>query len=265
MSSKFEWRPFAWNNLRAFFSGSMSERDRVDLENLYARVKAAYERSPYSEEYAELDFIIALVAEAAKRAQVTLPEKFDWGVKECVYSLTKEDPIPFGMPVLPDVLTIETTATYRSILSAKERFLSDPPRYEEIWREKVIRILEGFFRYLPPLDAEGPFSAAIVNVCNAPEIIERIIVTMFDDDVLNADLFASIRAQLERNLIAVSGVTIEEVQRRPKSIVLPTASKLPPQQVASSYLHGTAFSQLFELSVPFYSATIWVRTARQSG
>jgi hypothetical protein len=139
--SKFEWRPFAWNNLRAFFSGAVADQDRAELESLYARVKAAYECSPYCEEYAHLDFILALVDEAAKRAEVTLPEDFGWGVKECVHLLTKQDPVLFFMPNLPDVLTIEAIATYRSILSAKERFLSHPSRYEDIWREKVIRIL----------------------------------------------------------------------------------------------------------------------------
>jgi len=229
----------------------MLERDRTELGDLYARVKAAYERSPYGQEYADIDFIEALVAEAAQRAGITLPEDFDLGVKECVYTLTREDPVMFGMPDFPDNLTIEATASLHTILSAKERFLSDPPRYEEIWREKVIRILEGFFGYLPPLSQDGQFSVAVIDVCNVPEIVERIMVTMYDDDVVSTNLFAGIREHFERNLVTASGLSFEEARRRPNAITKPGESKLPPREVVSNYLYGTAFSQLFSLTMPF--------------
>jgi hypothetical protein len=60
---------FQWSNLRAAFVGSLVERDRVELNALYARVSAAYEASPFSAEYADVDFVSDLVAEASIRAQ----------------------------------------------------------------------------------------------------------------------------------------------------------------------------------------------------
>lgn len=229
----------------------MLERERAELESLYARVKSAYERSPYAEEHAAIDFSIALVDEAAGRAGIRLPRDFDVGVAECVYTLTREDPVMFWMSDFPDNLTIEAMASLRTMLTAKERFLSDPPRYEEIWREKVIRILEGFFGYLPPPASEGQFSVAVTDVCNVPEIVERIMVTMFDDDVMSTDLFAGIRDQFERNLVTASGLSFEEARRRPGAIVRPGQSKLPPLQIVSNYLYGTAFDRLFSLTLPF--------------
>lgn len=248
---KFEWRPFGWNNFWAAFSGPMLDRERAELKGLYARVKAAYERSPYASEEAAIDFCIALVDEAAGRAGIALPGDVGLQVMEVVFTLTQEDPVMFWMPVLPDTLTIDAMAALRAVLGAKERFLSDPKRYEDIWREKVIRILEGFFGYLPPLPAEGQFSVAVADVCNVLEVVERLMVTLYDDDVVDANLFTGIRDQFERNLVAASGLTFEEAKRKPSAIVKPASSKLPPRQVASTYLGGTSFARLFDLNLPF--------------
>lgn len=248
---KFPWRPFAWNNLRAAFSVSPVDRERRELEEQYARVKAAHGRSPDADENAALDFSIELVDEAARRAAVQLPHDLDIGVKERVYVLTQQDPVIFWMPEFPDNLTAEAASTLRTLLAAKERFLSDPSRYEDVWREKVIRILEGFFGYLPNLASTGPLSAAVHNVCNAHELVERLLFTMYDDDVVNAGLFEGVRKQLDRNLLAASGLSRAEAQKRPSDIERPTTSKLPASQIAPTYLGHTAFEQLFSLTVPF--------------
>ena len=229
----------------------MLQKERAELEGLYARVKAAYESSPYAEEGATIDFSIALVDEAARRAGIRLPREFDLEVTEAVFTLTQDDPVMFWMPEFPDNLTIEAIASLRIVLSAKERFLSDPQRYEDIWREKVIRILEGFFGYLPPLPSEGQFSVAVVDVCNVPEIVQRIMVTMYDDDVVSTNLFNGIREQFERNLVTASGLSFEEARRKPNAIIKPGESKLSPPEIASTYLYGTSFSKLFPLAVPF--------------
>lgn len=249
--TKFEWRPFGWNNFRAFFSGSMLERERADLEGLYSRVKAAYERSPYASEDAVIDFCIELVNEAAGRAGIRLPHDFGLQVMEAAYTLTQEDPVIFWMPAFPDTLTIDAMAALRAVLGAKERLLSDPKRYEDVWREKVIRILEGFFGYLPPLPSEGQFSVAVADVCNVPEVVGRIMMTMYDDDVVDADIFTGIRDQFERNLLTASNLSLEEARRKPSAIVKPQDSKLPPRRVAATYLHGTSFAKLFDLDLPF--------------
>lgn len=254
MSSKFEkfsWRPFAWNNLRAVFAESPLARERRELEEQYARVKAAHDASAYSGEDAALDFSIELVDEAARRANVRVPHDFDIRVKERVYVLTQEDPVIFWMPAFPDNLTAESATVLRTVLAAKERFLSDPARYEDVWREKVIRILEGFFGYLPLHVSSAPLSAAVYNLCPVHEVIERLLATMVDDDIVDAGLFTGVREQLERNLLRASGISATEAQKRSSDLLLPTRSKLDPGAVASTYLAHTAFEDLFSLSIPF--------------
>ena len=229
----------------------MLDRERRELYELNAKVKHAYELSPYGQEYAVIDFIDVLVAEAARRANVVLPEDFELGVKEFVYSLTRQDPVLFWMPELPDDLTIEASAYARTILTAKERFLSDPERIGDIWREKLIRILEGFFGYLPSLSRDGQFKISVMDACDVPEIVDRIMATMYDDDIMNTNLYEPIRGQFERNLAYASGMTMDEAQRRPGAIVRPAESKRPPSEIVSTYLYGTVFEQLFSLNLPF--------------
>lgn len=229
----------------------MLANERAELEGLYARMKHAYEQSPYSEKYAVLDFIEVLVAEAERRAETTLPKAVDLGVKEFVFQLTKEDPVMFWMPDLPGEITIESSVAARNNLRAKEHFLSDPKKYEEIWREKLIRILVGFLEYLPPIAADSDLTVTAVDICNVPELVERLMGAMYDDDITNANLYAPIRAQFDRNLVAASGLTMQEAQRRPQAIVRPTESTKSAREIVSSYLYGTAFDMLFSLALPF--------------
>ena len=225
--------------------------ERAEIEGLYARVKEAYDRSPYSEKYAVLDYIDDLVAEAERRAEITLPTAVAVGIKEFVFQLTKEDPVMFWMPDLPGELTIESSIAARSILRAKEHFLSDPAKYEEIWREKLIRILVGFLGYLPPVAEGSDLTVTAVDVCTVPELVERLIGTLYDDDIYNANLYSPIRAQFERNLAAASGLTLQEAQHRPHAVVKPMESTKSAREIVSSYLYGTAFDMLFSLALPF--------------
>ena len=251
MSSKFSWRPFGWNNLRASLTGSMAERERRELLALYAHVKKAHSRSPYGQEFAELDFIEAVVTEAARRAEVVLPDDFAHGLKEFVYQLTREDPVLFWMPDFPDNLTIESSTSLRTILGVKERFLAEPDRYDDIWREKVIRLLEGFIGELPALPEGGQFAVSVMDVCNVPDVVERIMATMYDDDIVSTNLFDLIRGQLERNYATGSGKSLDELRNKPSSLIRPTESKLSAPEVVSTYLYGTAFAELFSLKIPF--------------
>ncbi len=229
----------------------MVERERRELAALYARVKKAQDRSPNGQEYAVIDFVEAVVTEAARRAEVVLPDDFALGLKEVVYQLTREDPVLFWMPDFPDNLTIEGSISLRTILSAKERFLAEPARYDDIWREKVIRLLEGFMGELPALPEGGQFAVSVMDTCDVPDVVERIMATMYDDDIVSTNLFDLIRAQLERNFATASGKTLEELQSRPGSVIPPTDSKLAPAEVVSTYLYGTAFTELFSLKLPF--------------
>jgi hypothetical protein len=84
-----------------------------------------------------------------------------------------------------------------------------------------------------------------------PEIVGRIMVTMYDDDIVATGLFDPVRQQMERNLAVAAGLTLEEAKRKPSAIIPPAQSALPVPKIVSTYLFGTAFEQLFSLKLPF--------------
>jgi hypothetical protein len=251
---------FQWSNLRAAFVGSLVERDRTELNRLYAQVSAAYRASPFSHEYADVDLVDSVVAEAIVRAQRRPAEPLRLAMCEAVWRLLYEEPVIVGMPQQPDFkhLSLPDLHALRTLLIVKQRVLGDPDTYVDIWREKAIRILEGLLGYFPPYAFESSdsssaqFTVPLIDLCpDAAEAIERTMGTMYDDDVVRAGLFDLVRHRLDDNLCRASGLTREEALRG-RALVLPTAAKNKTgYEIVSSYLSGTPFPRLFLADIPF--------------
>jgi hypothetical protein len=261
----FHWaisNVFQWSNLRATFVGSLVDRDRDEVKALHRQVSRAYEASAYAEEYAELDFVRELVEEACRRAGRVPSAALQAAMHEVVWRLLTEEPVVYGMPDLPDFdhLSLPQLQEWRSFLVVKERVLSDPKFYVEVWREKIIRILEGLMHHFPSFAfaesnaAETPASymVSIIDVCaQAAEAVERTMATMYDDDVVRAGLFDGLRRLLDDNLCRASGLTRQEAQRA-RSLASPTTSRdMSPREIAATFLTGTPFAEFFLADVPF--------------
>ena len=160
----------------------------------------------------------------------------------------------------------------RTYLRRKERFLQNSKEYLDIWAEKTIRIFEGVIGYLPPSaitddtpteDAEdgedederdepSP-TVSLIDLCDKPaEVIERAIMTFFDDDVTKAGLFEPTRELLDSRTLLASGIMPADRASTRKAIVLPTAARNKSNaQLVESYLGGTAIETLFNSQLPF--------------
>lgn len=253
---------FQWTNLRASFVGSLADRDRTEVRILHQRVSDAYDASPYSEELAEIDFVRELVEDATWRAGRVPSIALREAMHEVVWQLLMEEPVIYGMPDRPDFdhLSIAQLLEWRAFLLVKERVLSDPKFYLDIWREKIIRILEGLMHHFPSfafaeaneLDQPAPYLVSLIDVCAQPvDAVERTMATMYDDDVTRAGLFDRVRQRLDDNLLRAAGLTRAEVQRA-RSLVTPsTAKDMAPREIAAKFLSGTPFADLFMADVPF--------------
>jgi hypothetical protein len=261
----FHWaisNVFQWSNLRAAFVGSMLDRDRTEARDLHYRVTRAYDSSPYAEEHGEIDFVQEVVEEASRRAGRMPSIALQAALHEVVWRLLMEEPVIYGMPDRPDFdhLSIAQLQEWRAFLQVKERVLSDPSFYVDVWREKIIWILEGLMHHLPSFafaesdgdDEPAPYMVSIIDVCSRPaEAVERTMATMYDDDVTRAGLFNQVRQRLDDNLLRVSGLTRAEAHRA-RSVVTPsTAKDIAPREVAATFLSGTPFAEFFLADVPF--------------
>lgn len=251
---------FQWSNLRAAFVGSLVDRDRAELNALYAQVAAAYADSPLSAESADVDFVTDLVAEASARAGRQPTDALRLAMCEVVWRLLYDEPVIVGMPERPDFdhLSLPALQALRTLLIVKQRVLSDPDTYVDIWCEKIIRLLEGLMGYFPPsafepaASSSAQFRVPLIDLCAQPaEAAERAMATMYDDDVVRAGFFDLVRHRLDDNLVRASGISKEEALRG-RSIVAPTAAKNKTgHEIISSYLSGTPFPQLFLADIPF--------------
>jgi hypothetical protein len=84
-----------------------------------------------------------------------------------------DQPVIYGMPERPDFehLSLTQLQEWRAFLVVKERVLSDPKYYVEVWREKIIRILEGLMAHLPSFafaesdeaDTPPPYRVSVIG------------------------------------------------------------------------------------------------------
>ncbi|MEJ0019686.1 MAG: hypothetical protein WDN25_24660 [Acetobacteraceae bacterium] len=253
---------FRWSNARAIFAGSLADREQSELYTLYQRVDAAYRGSPYADPNGPLDFTAELVLDACHRVDLIPCAPLIDALRELVWQLLDSDPVFFWMPQASalDHPTIERGILLRRFLAAKERFLVSPPVYENIWREKVIGLIGVFLEELPAIafdesetDHQSGFSVLLIDVCPRPAaLIEYIMATMYDDDIVQAELFCGVRDQFEHNISAAMGMTRERALQSGRSPPTPTGvTGTPPRNIIPMFLGRTPYADLFHTELPF--------------
>jgi hypothetical protein len=209
------------------------------------------------------EWVKDLLIEALDSVEVCPASPILFAMDGVVRSLMFED----GLTGVPDPdfsqeLTLEEGMTLRRYLYAQRRFLRNYDRYMEVWRRKLVIILAGVMSHFPPEvfwddeeEGDQAFSVALPDLLvDAPECIERLIVTLDDSDVTETKLFERTREQLLDNLLVASGMPAgarrqDEVK---KPFVPPTKQAgLTGGELAATYLSGTPFAELFDVSIPF--------------
>lgn len=257
-----------WNWLQDFFLGSARDRELEDTVALGARVKSALRESPFADEERLGSFLVDLIHEICERRGVTpsIP------LGEMLYGTIRS--LMYFDGLLVDVrdesvlakLTLEEGVLVRATLNRQLHFLADQDRLLTIWRDKLVRAFSGMLEYFPlsaftDIDEKGVAAddsvvlpqARAYNLCdNLPEVVERLIVTFYDDDVQNAHLFDPLRERFNDNLFRVSGVPREQAHESNHKIVLPTRNRnASPEYLIEAYLLGTPFVDFFCSTLPF--------------
>lgn len=235
---------------------------------LLQRVRRAERASPLSDHDQISTFIVDIIADACER-YATLPGvPLGGGLYAAIETLLQEDAFIGEIAedsVVTD-LTLDEGLRLRAALKRRERFLQSHNRLLPIWREKLVWLFKGMLEYFPDsafidVDENGHadddsvvFPAArAYDLCeNLPEVIQRTMLTFYDDDVSEAGLFEVLRDSCEDNLSAASGISRKAHFSRPPKVVLPIESKLTePAALVDMYLYGTPFHQFFYKPLPF--------------
>ena len=228
---------FTGSSMKSRTIRNAEERDQRETQKLYRQVKAAYDASPYADPDAADDFMYEVTNEACERATGQRPgTPLGNAIFETTRELLIEEGALFGFAEVDwsEPLPLETGVALRRYLRRKERFLNNPEYLADIWREKVIRIIEGMVGYLPEsafgedgeeTETDFAFRTPLVDVIENPaEVIERLVLTMFDDDIVDAKLFEDVRHIIETNTLLASGIDPNATIRRCPSLYSPRAT-----------------------------------------
>lgn len=248
--------------------GSARDRELQETIALCKRVRRAQLTSPFADDDAVGTFLIDLIHRICERRGVTPSIPLGEMLWRTIRRLLYYDGFLLEVPdesVLAR-LTLEEGVYLRKMLNRHLRFLGDHDRLLTIWQDKLFYAFSGMLDYFPmsaftDIDEDGYAAddsvvlpeAKAYDLCdNVPEVIERLLVTLCDDDVTNAGLFEPLRSRFEENLLTVSGIPREKRHDPGRKFVLPCSNKnTNPEFLTQGYLQGTPFLEFFESPLPF--------------
>ena len=253
-------------NFKNFFLGSAHGREIRETSDLYERVEAAYTRHPLIAQEDRNKFISDIVFEICERNGRLPCRSLVYAIGDLVENLLVLE----GLADLPDATSIETLSieesiTLRSHLWRLLRFVEDWDRLSGLWRGKLVILCRGIIDSLPTsalgeyqsdsdnLDASSIISVPLIDLCReAAVVVERTMATMYDDDIVGAHLFETVRERFEHNLCAVSGIPYDSRGETSKTAVIPTAYRAASnEELVSVYLGATPFAGFFAAPLPF--------------
>ncbi len=233
---------------------------------LYDRVHDVEHHSPLAQESKVTDFIVGIIFEVCEVRGVTPSIPLGSALYETIRGLLYYDGFIIELPeraIIPK-LSIEEGVELRALWKRHLRFQDDHERLTTIWREKLVWLFSGMLEYFPlsaftDMGEEGSDNAVMLpearisDLCdNLGEVLERLIVTLFDKDVVNAHLFEPLREQFDENLLRVSGIPKILRGNSASKIVMPSCNKnTSPEYLIDGYLQGTPFHSFFYRTLPF--------------
>ena len=241
-------------------------REARETRRLADAVREALPRSPFKDAGSIEDFIAEIVVDTYEKLEVRATEPVALSMRTVLYELLKDEGL-VATSVADDAeivgLSIEDGVRTRALLYRIERFLRNHEKLLPIWRRKLGLMLSGILAYAsssvfmdPDAREDGailfPKARAADLLEKLPEVIERLIVTAFDEDVAGARLLEALRETFERNLLAASGSPRGGRQTGERKPLFPTQNeKLGIDELLDTYLRGTPFRSFFETELPF--------------
>lgn len=253
------------SNWKNWFLGPRIVEEERDTRELYEQALAAGRRSPLADEDACGTFVLDLIFEICGRHDITPSVPLGEALYASIRGLLYAEGFLLELPdrsVLPN-LTVEEGVELRAALARHLRFLNDHERLLAIWREKLVWLFSGILAYLPASairegeehtdDALVFPEAPIAALCdNLPELLNRLMITLSDDDVVHARLFDRVRERLEGNTLFVSGIPPDRRYESGRRLLMPSQNtNSNPDYLVGAYLQGTPFATFFESTLPF--------------
>lgn len=247
-----------WGNLTNWLSGGGRDRELNQTREAYNEVEAAWRSSPLAG-LDEDETDVELVREAMRRLDRNPAPPILGGWCVVVANLLRQEEITAMTPHWDAIdRDVEVAINFRAMLARRRRWATDYDRMMGIVRTRLFEGYGDFVRTLPESCfgdwKEGGLGVPLIELVEEPgPLISRLILSVYDDDVMRFSMFGSLRSTFERNMLVASGFapTIEAstVEHR---LVMPHLQKnKTPMELAEMYLAGTPYMQLMTIVVPF--------------
>ncbi|MBI5450164.1 MAG: type IV secretion system DNA-binding domain-containing protein [Gammaproteobacteria bacterium] len=241
----------------------------MDTYALLSQVKDVAQVSPFYAEEDLNEFLYELIQDVCARKEIIPSIPLGEALWETIRHLLYLEGFLLHIPddLSIEHLTLEEGVVFRASLKRHLRFLSQHERLLPVWREKLAIVLSAILEYFPlsaftDIDERGIAAddsvilpeAKAYDLCdNLPEVVERLMVTFFDEDVRDAHLFDALRERFDNNLLFASGIPLEKRhEATSRKITFPMEQReKSPEHLVNLYLNGTPFAQLFDSPLPF--------------
>jgi hypothetical protein len=248
--------------------GSVRDRELRQTAELCRRVHEQRGASPFRNDDQLGDFIVDLIHDICEKRGVTPSDHLGEALFSAITRLLYLEDFIVEPPETASLehLTVEEASRLRTTLNRQLRFLADHERLLAIWREKLVWLFSAMLESFP-LSAftdinenRGTGDDSVVlpeakayDLCdNVPEVVERLILAFYDADVVNANLFETLRERFDENGLSLSGIPREKRHESARKLVLPTENKnKSPEYIVEAYLQGTPFVDFFHSPLPF--------------
>ncbi|MEW8521634.1 MAG: DUF87 domain-containing protein [Candidatus Thiodiazotropha endolucinida] len=255
------------SNWKNWLTGSVERRERKETRALHTAVARTQSQTPFTSDREVDRFIIDLMFAICEECGVTPTDALGNALYAVLHDLLYLEGFLLDLPEARALknLTLEEGVALRAQLRSHQRFLSDHSRLLPLFKDKLFYLFSGTLRYFPlsaftDIDEEGSLEttltfpeASAAAVCdNLPELLDRMLVTLESEDILQAHLFDPLRERLYDNLYRASGIPVERYNDPHARLVLPSANtNTSPDYLVDAYLEGTPLHAFFKSPLPF--------------
>lgn len=252
----------------SFFSTfrGVEAREAEETSALISQLEALRAKGEIATPDAMREYIMSVMERAGQERDVTIGARIGRPVFSLITDLFCHE--PFAMRVIEDYagLSMAEGVAYRNMLRRAVEMLTEESHYLGKWRAGMGGLLGEMYAEFPDQafvdpDEDGnfeeysrlsPTAPLYTYIRNLPELVQKILMTAFDSDVMTDKFLINLREQLLTNTVAVSGVPYEERYTSKKTFVMPTAKGGDPAELLHAYLQGTPFLDIFFVEVPLH-------------
>lgn len=252
-----------WGNIRNWLSGDLRGREHDETRQLWNETQSVWQASPLGKMEDPIgEFTLAAVLEAR--------DKLDrWPASAVLVALADATDTILRAEAIGDIVPTWTAiegdmsvaVEFRQTLAHRRRYAADFTYVHGVMKRQLAVAYDAVFEALPEScfgswdAAKESFEVPLIELVENPaELVERLILSAYDDDTMRLGLFQQLRDFYATRLLVASGLPPDANPHEHASrLIMPTRQKpKPPREYVDLYLSGTPFADLLELPVPFH-------------